>query len=48
VLSALSLIAYLPELGTLNRRQIAKLAGLAPLPWDSVITPEKWTWRAAE
>jgi transposase len=35
VLSALSLIAYLPELGTLNRRQIAKLAGLAPLPWDS-------------
>lgn len=35
VLSALSLVAYLPELGTLNRRQIAKLAGLAPLPWDS-------------
>jgi len=35
VLSALSLIGYLPELGTLNRRQIAKLAGLAPLPWDS-------------
>jgi transposase len=35
VLSALSLIAYLPELGTLNRRQIAKLAGLAPLSWES-------------
>lgn len=35
VLSALALVAYLPELGTLNRRQIAKLAGLAPLPWDS-------------
>ena len=35
VLSAISLIAYLPELGSLNRRQIAKLAGLAPLPWDS-------------
>lgn len=34
-LSALSLLGYLPELGTLNRRQIAKLAGLAPLPWDS-------------
>jgi transposase len=35
VLSALQLTAYLPELGTCNRRQIAKLAGLAPLPWDS-------------
>jgi transposase len=35
VLSALSLIAHLPELGTVNRRQIAKLAGLAPLPCDS-------------
>lgn len=34
-LSALQLCAYLPELGTCNRRQIAKLAGLAPLPWDS-------------
>lgn len=34
-LSALQLLAYLPELGQLNRRQIAKLAGLAPLPWDS-------------
>lgn len=35
VLSALQLLAYLPELGHCNRRQIAKLAGLAPLPWDS-------------
>jgi transposase len=35
VLSALSLIAYLPELGLVNRRQIAKLAGLAPLARDS-------------
>ena len=34
-LSALQLLAYLPELGTCNRRQIAKLCGLAPLPWDS-------------
>jgi len=34
-LSALQLLAYLPELGTCNRGQIAKLAGLAPLPWDS-------------
>ena len=35
VLSALQLCAHLPELGACNRRQIAKLAGLAPLPWDS-------------
>lgn len=35
VLSALQLLAYLPELGSCNRGQIAKLAGLAPLPWDS-------------
>jgi transposase len=35
ILSALQLLAYLPELGSCNRRQIAKLAGLAPLPWDS-------------
>jgi transposase len=34
-LTALQLLAYLPELGSCNRRQIAKLAGLAPLPWDS-------------
>jgi transposase len=35
VRSALALIGCIPELGTCNRRQIAKLAGLAPLPWDS-------------
>ncbi len=35
VLSAIQLLAYLPELGSCNRGQIAKLAGLAPLPWDS-------------
>lgn len=35
VRSALTLISCIPELGTCNRRQIAKLAGLAPLPWDS-------------
>lgn len=35
VRSALALIGSIPELGTCNRRQIAKLAGLAPLPWDT-------------
>lgn len=34
-LSALQLLAYLPEQGACNRRQIAKLPGLGPLPWDS-------------
>ena len=29
------LLAYLPEIGTLNRRQIASLAGLAPFACDS-------------
>jgi transposase len=33
--SALALVGYLPELGTLSRRAIAKLAGLAPLNHDS-------------
>jgi transposase len=32
---ALSLIGSMPELGTLNRRSVAKLAGLAPLNYDS-------------
>lgn len=32
---AITLIACLPELGTLNRKQIAKLVGLAPLARDS-------------
>jgi transposase len=34
-LSALTLIAYLPELGRLNRKQIAALAGVAPFNRDS-------------
>jgi transposase len=34
-LSALTLIASVPELGTLNRKQIAKLVGIAPLSRDS-------------
>jgi transposase len=33
--SSLGLLGYLPELGTLNRRAVAKLAGLAPLNYDS-------------
>ena len=32
---ALSLIAFLPELGTLNRREIASLVGVAPYSRDS-------------
>jgi transposase len=32
---ARSLLAFMPELGTLNRRQAASLAGLAPHPRDS-------------
>lgn len=34
-LTAHKLLAYLPELGTLSRKQIASLAGLAPHPNDS-------------
>jgi transposase len=34
-LSAISLLAALPELGTLDRKKIAKLAGLAPISRDS-------------
>ena len=33
--TAAALIAYLPELGTLDRKQIASLAGLAPHPCQS-------------
>lgn len=33
--TCLSLLAWLPELGTLNRKQIAALAGLAPFNRDS-------------
>jgi len=34
-LTALGVLAELPELGTLNRRQVAALAGLAPHPRES-------------
>ena len=34
-ITALSLMAAMPELGTMNRRQAASLAGLAPHPKDS-------------
>jgi transposase len=34
-ITALGVLAELPELGTLNRRQVAALAGLAPHPRDS-------------
>ena len=30
-----ALLAWLPELGQLNRRQVAALAGVAPFAWDS-------------
>jgi len=32
---SLTLLAQVPELGTLNRKQIAKLVGVAPFNWDS-------------
>jgi transposase len=32
---SLTLLAQLPELGNLNRREIAKLVGVAPFNWDS-------------
>ena len=34
-ITSMTLLSELPELGTLNRKQIAKLAGLAPLNRDS-------------
>ena len=34
-ITALGVLAELPELGTLNRRQAAALAGLAPHPRES-------------
>ena len=34
-ITAMGVLAELPELGTLNRRQVAPLAGLAPHPRDS-------------
>ena len=40
---SLSLLAYLPELGTLDRKQIAALVGVAPLNRDSGTTRGKRT-----
>lgn len=48
--AALTLVASLPELGTLNRKQIAKLVGVAPLSRDSGISRGQrscWGGRAA-
>ena len=36
---SLTLLAYLPELGTLDRRQIAALVGVVPFSRDSDTTP---------
>ena len=33
--TALALLSQLPELGQMNRRQVASLVGLAPFNWDS-------------
>ncbi len=41
--TSLSLIAELPELGTLNRRQIAALVGVAPFNRDSGVLKGKRT-----
>ena len=40
---SVSLLAYLPELGTLDRKQIAALAGVAPINRDSGIMRGKRT-----
>ena len=34
-ISAITLIALMPELGTANNKQIAALLGVAPMNWDS-------------
>ena len=41
----MSLLAYLPELDTLDRKQIAALAGVAPINRDSGIMRGKRTVR---
>jgi transposase len=49
-LSAITLMAVIPELGTLDRKKIAKLVGLAPLSRDSGIHRGRraiWGGRAA-
>ena len=40
-ISAATLVADLPEIGRLNQKQIALLAGLAPLNCDSGMSPGK-------
>jgi transposase len=48
-LTALTLVAEVPEIGRLNRRQVAKLVGLAPLSRDSGLhhgTRSIWGGRA--
>ena len=43
---SLTLLAYLPELGTLNRRQIAALVGVAPFNRDSgTLRGKRTVWR---
>ena len=49
-MTLLTLLAYLPELGRLNRREIAALVGLAPFNRDSGFQRGKrviWGGRAA-
>lgn len=46
-ITALGVLAELPELGSLNRRQVAALAGLAPHPpgqWSVARTANHWRW----
>ena len=45
---SLTLLAYLPELGTLNRRQIAALVGVAPFNRDSGTLRGKRTVRGGQ
>lgn len=48
-ITSMTLLAFLPELGTLNRRQIAALAGLAPIANDSGTTSGKrWVHRGRQ
>jgi len=38
--ASLTLLAYLPELGTLNRKQVAVLVGVAPFNQDCVVNDD--------
>lgn len=45
-ITSATLLAFMPELGTLNRREIAALAGLAPIANDSgTISGKRWAHR---